>query len=203
MPRALKVFRTPIGFHDAYVAAPTKKAALEAWGSTHDLFARGVAEIVTDPALTEEPLATPGKVIKRSRGTTAEQIAALPTVERPDRAASGDEDEPQRSTSAKAKVKTPAKPKVRPKPPPPRPSPDTLEAAEAELEAAGRRHDDDTRTLAREQAALDRRRRDLERAQAAERAKLQEAVDRADTAYAAALKRWRAARAGDGDGDGD
>jgi hypothetical protein len=203
MPRALKVFRTPIGFHDAYVAAPTKKAALEAWGSTHDLFARGIAEIVTDPALTEEPLATPGKVIKRSRGTTAEQIAALPTVERPDRAASGDEDEPQRSTSAKAKAKTPAKPKVRPKPPPPRPSPDTLEAAEAELEAAGRRHDDDTRTLAREQAALDRRRRDLERAQAAERAKLQEAVDRADTAYAAALKRWRAARAGDGDGDGD
>ena len=203
MPRALKVFRTPIGFHDAYVAAPTKKAALEAWGSTHDLFARGVAEIVTDPALTEEPLAAPGKVIKRSRGTTAEQIAALPTVERPDRAASGDEDEPQRSTSAKAKAKTPAKPKVRPKPPPPRPSPDTLEAAEAELEAAGRRHDDDTRTLAREQAALDRRRRDLERAQAAERAKLQEAVDRADTAYAAALKRWRAARAGDGDGDGD
>jgi hypothetical protein len=203
MPRALKVFRTPIGFHDAYVAAPTKKAALEAWGSTHDLFARGIAEIVTDPALTEEPLASPGKVIKRSRGTTAEQIAALPTVERPDRAASGEEDEPQRSTSAKAKAKTPAKPKVRPKPPPPRPSPDTLEAAEAELEAAGRRHDDDTRTLAREQAALDRRRRDLERAQAAERAKLQEAVDRADTAYAAALKRWRAARAGDGDGEAD
>ena len=203
MPRALKVFRTPIGFHDAYVAAPTKKAALEAWGSTHDLFARGIAGIVTDPALTEEPLASPGKVIKRSRGTTAEHIAALPTVERPDRAASGEEDEPQRSTSAKAKAKTPAKPKVRPKPPPPRPSPDTLEAAEAELEAAGRRHEDDTRTLAREQAALDRRRRDLERAQAAERAKLQEAVDRADTAYAAALKRWRAARAGDGDGDGD
>ena len=203
MPRALKVFRTPIGFHDAYVAAPTKKAALEAWGSTHDLFARGVAEIVTDPALTEEPLATPGKVIKRSRGTTAEQIAALPTVERPDRAASGDEDEPQRSTSAKAKAKTPAKPKARPKPPPPRPSPEALEAAEAELEAAGRRHEDDTRALAREQAALDRRRRDLERTQAAERAKFQEAVDRADTAYAAALKRWRAARAGAGDGDGD
>jgi len=203
MPRALKVFRTPIGFHDAYVAAPTKKAALEAWGSTHDLFARGIAEIVTDPALTEEPLATPGKVIKRSRGTTAEQIAALPAVERPDRAASGDEDEPERSTSAKAKAKTPAKPKARPKPPPPRPSPEALEAAEAELEAAGRRHEDDTRALAREQAALDRRRRDLERTQAAERAKFQEAVDRADTAYAAALKRWRAARAGAGDGDGD
>jgi hypothetical protein len=30
MPRKLKVFRTPIGFHDAYVAAPSRKAALEA-----------------------------------------------------------------------------------------------------------------------------------------------------------------------------
>ena len=26
----LKVYRTPIGFHDAYVAAPSKKAALRA-----------------------------------------------------------------------------------------------------------------------------------------------------------------------------
>ena len=209
MPRALKVFRTPIGFHDAYVAAPTKKAALEAWGSTHDLFARGIAELVTDPALSEEPLASPGKVIKRSRGTTAEQIAALPAVERRDRAANADEEQPERSTSAKgkakstAKAKTPAKPKARPKPPPPRPSPDALETAEAELEAVGRRHEDDNRALAHEQAALDRRRRDLERVQAAERTKLQEAVDSADTAYAAALKRWRAARAGDGDSDGD
>lgn len=204
MPRALKVFRTPIGFHDAYVAAPTKKAALEAWGSTHDLFARGIAEIVTDPALTEEPLASPGKVIKRSRGTTAEQIAALPAVERPDRARSADEDEPDRSVSAKGKPKsskgkTPPKPKAKPKPPPPRPSPDALEAAEAELETAKRRHEEDDRALAREQAALDRQRRDLERTQAAERAKLQAAVDRADTAYAAALKRWRAARSGDRD----
>ena len=29
----LKVFRTSIGFHDAYVAAPSRKAALEAWGA--------------------------------------------------------------------------------------------------------------------------------------------------------------------------
>ena len=32
MPK-LKVYRTPIGFHDAYVAAPSQKAALDAWGS--------------------------------------------------------------------------------------------------------------------------------------------------------------------------
>jgi hypothetical protein len=34
----LKVFRTPIGFHDAYIAAPSQKAALEAWGSDKDIF---------------------------------------------------------------------------------------------------------------------------------------------------------------------
>ena len=64
MARALKVYRTPIGFHDAYVAAPSRKAALEAWGSDHDLFATGAAELVTDPELTREPLEKPGSVIR-------------------------------------------------------------------------------------------------------------------------------------------
>ena len=47
----LKVFRTPIGFHDAYVAAPSQKAALEAWGAEGNLFAQGIAEQVIDPEL--------------------------------------------------------------------------------------------------------------------------------------------------------
>jgi hypothetical protein len=78
MPRAqkLKVYCTPIGFHDAYVAASSQKAALEAWGSDANLFARGVAEQVTDPRLMAEPLARPGKVIRKLRGTAEEQIAA-------------------------------------------------------------------------------------------------------------------------------
>ena len=33
MARALKTFRTAIGFHDAYGAAPSRKAALKAWGA--------------------------------------------------------------------------------------------------------------------------------------------------------------------------
>lgn len=75
--RKLKVFRTPIGFHDAYVAAPSQKAAPEAWGSDSNLFARGSAEQVTDPKLTKEPLERPGQVVRRSRGSEAEQIRAL------------------------------------------------------------------------------------------------------------------------------
>ena len=190
MPRALKVFRTPIGFHDAYVAAPTKKAALAAWGSTHDLFARGVAEIVTDPSLTEEPLAQPGVVLKRSRGTTAEQIAALPAVERP--AASADAAaEPE---TAKARRPAPTKANGKPRPVPPRPSPQTLEAAEAAVADAERRHAEENRALDREQAALDRKRRDQTQEQAAVLETLRDSANRAKEAYAAALKRWRAAR---------
>lgn len=82
-PKALKVFRTVAGFRDAYVATPTKKAALEAWGSTRNLFALGEAEQVTDPGLCKAPLAQPGKVIQVSRGTMAQQLAALP-ADKPD-----------------------------------------------------------------------------------------------------------------------
>ena len=73
----LKVYRTPIGFHDAFVAAPNQKAALDAWGAKTNLFARDLAEEVTDPKLTRTPLGDPGKVIKVLRGSEAEQLAAL------------------------------------------------------------------------------------------------------------------------------
>ena len=73
----LKVFRTPIGFHDAYVAAPSQKAALEAWGADSNIFAQGIAEQVTDPRLMEEALANPGKVIKKVRGSADEHFAEL------------------------------------------------------------------------------------------------------------------------------
>ncbi len=81
MPK-LKVYRTAAEFHDAYVAAPSRKAALAAWRTDKDLFARGVAEEVTDAALTRAPLAKPGEVIRVSRGGTSEQLAALGKADR-------------------------------------------------------------------------------------------------------------------------
>ena len=74
--RKLKVFRTAIGFHDAYVAAPSMKAALEAWGSTTNLFAAGLAEPVTDAKLMKAPLASPGQVFKLLRGDRQAQMKA-------------------------------------------------------------------------------------------------------------------------------
>lgn len=82
MARKLKVFRTAIGFHDAYVAAPSQKAALAAWGSAGNLFGTGMAELVSDPRLTKAPLAKPGEVVKVKRGTEREHLAALPQTAR-------------------------------------------------------------------------------------------------------------------------
>lgn len=154
--QALKVYRTPIGFHDAYVAAPSQKAALEAWGTDRNLFARGIAEIVDDPALAEEPLAKPGTVIKRSRGTAAEQIAALPSDQpTPDRA---------RKPSASGKEKSSkvgiAKAAVQPRTPKPQPRPsrETLDQAEARLAIVEARQKADKDDLDRRERALTRER---------------------------------------------
>ena len=48
--RKLKVFQAQLGFFDSVVAAPSKAAALRAWGTHQDLFASGDARIVTDKA---------------------------------------------------------------------------------------------------------------------------------------------------------
>ena len=116
----LKVYRTPIGFHDAYVAASSQKAALQAWGSDRDLFARGVAEVVTDPGLAAEALSQPGTVIRRSRGSAAEQIAALPPTppRRVRREATDTDDGAAARGGAKAKAKAPRRPKAAPTPAP-------------------------------------------------------------------------------------
>jgi hypothetical protein len=74
----LKVYRTEAGFHDAYVAAPNRKAALKAWGARGDLFYQQAAQVVTDPALTVEPLAEPGTVILRRWGTDTALPVASP-----------------------------------------------------------------------------------------------------------------------------
>ena len=75
----LKVYSTPIGFDDALVAAPSQKAALEAWGAGTNLFSQGSAHVVTDPKLSKEPLSNPGKVVKVPRGIRREHLAALDT----------------------------------------------------------------------------------------------------------------------------
>jgi hypothetical protein len=68
MPRALKVFIAPLGFFESVVAAPSKAAALRAWGVRQDLFASGEARLTTDQAAVKAATAHPGVPLKRPVG---------------------------------------------------------------------------------------------------------------------------------------
>lgn len=173
----LKVFRLPIGFHDAYVAAPSQKAAIEAWGSDTDVFRRGQAEQITDPALARGPLERPGEVIKRLRGTAAEQLAAL-----------GDEPEPRRGGGAPGPTRPKPAKNTKPRP---KPSRGRIEEAETALAAADRKHSAERKALAEREAALARERRALESKQGKERERLQARLEKAEDAYRDAIRRWR------------
>jgi hypothetical protein len=165
VPRKLKVFRMPIGFEDAYVAAPSRKAALEAWGAEHDQFARGVAEEVTDAALIKEPLAHPGEVIRKSRGDLAKQLKSL-----------------AREPSRKGKRDIREAPARKPKPKP-QPKRDRLDAAEKALDAA----------RARQHKEFDELERQIEKLRAKSDKELAGLTRKRDTErkrYSDALKAW-------------
>lgn len=176
----LKVFRTAIGFHDAYVAVPTKKAALAAWGASKNLFGRGDAEEVTDPALTKAPLASPGEVIKVVRGTEAEHLAALPP----------DAPKPKKTKVRAAEPATPARKAAKPKPKP-RPSRADLDAAEGALDEARIGFEIRLGELARREAELARDRRALDAERRTTLEKLEAARDKASERYETALTAWR------------
>jgi hypothetical protein len=173
----LKVFRTPIGFHDAYVAAPSKKAALEAWGTQTNLFSSGTAEEITDPELIKEPLARPGEVIKTLRGTEAEQIRAL---------ASAPAKAKRRNAADDGRADPAAKPAKRK----PRPSRAAVDQAEQALEHAEERSREALAKLNVEEKALELRRRELEQKQRSEHDRLQKKLEEARDAYRAAMARW-------------
>lgn len=171
--KKLKVYRTPIGFHDAYVAAPSQKAALEAWGSSGNLFAQGAAEIITDPKLTKEALARPGEVVRRLRGSEAEQIRALGPLQRKVARSAAN---PPTSAKASGKAKKPSRA--------------GLEKAERAVEAADARHRAAMGKLQAEADALERRRRQIEAKQRGERERLELAAEKARAEYQAAMSDW-------------
>jgi hypothetical protein len=80
MARNLKTFITSMGFFDLAVAAPSMKAAMEAWGMKHNAFHRGTASQTNDRATIAAAMARPGTVVRRPVGTSEpfQQDAALP-----------------------------------------------------------------------------------------------------------------------------
>jgi colicin import membrane protein len=81
MPRKLKTYQTSLGFYDLAIAAPSMKAALEAWGADSNLFHQGVATESEDSDVIAATMAAPGVVLKRPVGSSAsfKEHAELPT----------------------------------------------------------------------------------------------------------------------------
>ena len=70
MARKLKTYQTSLGFFDQAIAAPSMKAALEAWGADSNLFHQGAAKESEDPDVIAATMAKPGVVLKRPVGST-------------------------------------------------------------------------------------------------------------------------------------
>lgn len=104
MARKLKTYTTSAGFFDLAVAAPSMKAALEAWGARHNLFHQGFARETADPRIVAAAMARPGVVLRRAVGSNdaysehAELPRALPA---------GRTSRPPRPAKSKAKAKEP------------------------------------------------------------------------------------------------
>jgi colicin import membrane protein len=82
MPRNLKTFITNLGFFELAIAAPSMKAALEAWGMGANAFKQGFAQETDDAKIVAATMAKPGTVLKRPVGTkgTFTENAELPSL---------------------------------------------------------------------------------------------------------------------------
>jgi colicin import membrane protein len=158
MARKLKTFTTSAGFFDLAVAAPSMKAALEAWGSKNNLFQHGFAKVSEDPKIVAATMAHPGVVLRRPVGSNGafSEHAELPT------------DLPV----GKAKH-APAKRSAKRPEPPTKPVDDkTAREAARAFEKEQKRRDSERR---REEAKRQRERERRERAVAAAEAALEQA----------------------------
>ena len=81
MVRKLKTYQTSLGFFDLAMAAPSMKAALEAWGADSNLFHQGAAKESRDPDVIATTMAKPGVVLRRPVGSDGSfsEHAELPT----------------------------------------------------------------------------------------------------------------------------
>jgi len=174
--RRLRTYTTSAGFFDLAVAAPSMKAALEAWGSTSKLFHQGFARISDDPTVVAATLARPGVVLRRPVGTGGafSEHARLPNVE-------------DISRPRPAPAKRRAKP-GKPAPPPPADG-ETGRAAAAAFDRERKRRERESR---REQLTRKKERERRDRAIATAEAALEDGR-RAHAASSAKIAKARAA----------
>jgi hypothetical protein len=82
MARKLKTYQTSLGFFDLAIAAPSMKAALEAWGADSNLFHQGAAKESDDPDVIAATMAKPGVVLRRPVGSINEATGEV-TIDGP------------------------------------------------------------------------------------------------------------------------
>jgi hypothetical protein len=154
MAKKFKTYQTSLGFFDLAIAAPSMKAALEAWGADSNLFHQGAAKESEDQNVVAATIAKPGVVLKRPVGSSGpfKEHADLPTN-------LGDGERPTKSVRKSDKAK---KPFFRPV--------DKVAQRKAAL------------AFEREQKQRDRERASEEAARRKERERRQQAVDRAQGA---------------------
>ena len=168
MPRQLKSYVTTSGFFELAVAAPTMKAALEIWGAGPDLFRRGYAHETKDSAIVGATMAKPGVILKRAVGGQGafKEHADLPDVstwKKP-------------ITSPTPSQAPASQPELPPKAVPVKTAPAKPPAAQQDAER---------KAAQLYAAAVKKREREAERAEAAERKALerrQKAVEKAENA---------------------
>jgi colicin import membrane protein len=166
MARKLKTFQTSLGFYDLAIAAPSMKAALEAWGAGSNLFHQGVAKETDDPDVVAATMSKPGVVLKRPAGSNGRfaEHSDLPSD-----LGSAKGARPERRRAKPARRAAPQKP--------PKISEREARKAAADFEKEQKRREAERR---REEAA---RQRDRERREQAT-AKAQAALDKAEREHA-------------------
>jgi colicin import membrane protein len=198
VPRTLKTFITNLGFFELAIAAPSMKAALEAWGLNHNAFQHGFAKQTDDPRIIAATNARPGVVLKRAVGSKgafgedAELPKTLPN-RKPPKVEAPRQPKPQKAKPSKKADRADiiSFEKARAKREKERAAEEArvektraarqraTDSAEAALEAARERHTAELAAIESDQSKLDRRGRKERGRWEAERKKLEDAVERA------------------------
>jgi hypothetical protein len=168
MARKFKTYQTSLGFFEQAIAAPSMKAALEAWGADSNLFHQGAAKESTDPEIVAATMKKPGVVLKRPVGSDGPfgEHAELPT----NLGESGRKNSPPAKPSARKAKSTSAQPdKAADK-----------KAAQAYERERQRREREEARQEATRQKERERRQQAVDKAQAALDQAEQEHVERAE-----------------------
>jgi hypothetical protein len=167
MARKLKTYQTSLGFFEQAIAAPSMKAALEAWGADSNLFHQGAAKESTDPEIVAATMKKPGVVLKRPVGSDGPfgEHAELP-----------------KNFGENARKEPPAKPSAR-KAKPSSTKPDKAadkKAAQAYERERLRREREEAKEEAARQKERERRQQAVDTAQAALDQAQQEHTERAE-----------------------